>query len=722
MKKYLLAVVLGFVITVFLANTFAKATNEFVKVEKVALSNTAQRSYIVADDNTVLARLFLENREDVSLDLVPKPIQKAFIAIEDERFYEHSGVDYYGIMRALVENIKHRQVVEGGSTITQQYVKNSLGAKDQTITRKIREAVVAARLEKKYKKDEILEAYLNTIYFGQGAYGIEAAAEVFFAKKAPNLTLAEGALLAGVTKSPTHLSPYTHPEKAHARQGLVLDNMVRQGYITEAEAEAAKNEYPKLASLKREQVIAPYFVEYVKKILIDKYGVEKVFKGGLKVYTSLNIEAQKTAEDAIAKKLYERKDPDAALVSLRPKTGHIIAMVGGRNFDNLKYNLATQGKRQPGSAFKPFVLVTALKQGIKPTDTFNSSSPQAICISKSRYAKPWIVHNSEGKGYGSMPLREATVHSVNAVYANLTVKIGADKVAETAQQMGIETPIQPFPSIGIGGLTVGVSPLEMASAYGTLANLGLRVKPQPIIKIVDFKGNVIDQPKPETSRAISGEVAYQAIDIMKGVIARGTATRANIGRPAAGKTGTNGQYRDAWFVGFTPDLATSVWMGYHDAQISMYNVHGSRGFGGIIPASIWHDFMSFALKDTPARDFPRPGTTGNKDENSESVKSDSSDESGTYSKQNKRRRRSSQEGNRSRTPQQITPQTAPQAVQEPTPQTTPRPVPQTTPPTTPPTAPPASVTPPTQRNPAPPPSNNPSPTNQGQRGSADDRD
>lgn len=590
----------------FLANSFADEVNEYVKVEKNAMAKSAQRSFILADDGTVLARLYMENREDIPLDQIPEHVQEAFIAIEDERFYEHEGVDYYGITRAAVTNVKNQKIVEGGSTITQQYVKNSVGERDRTFTRKIKEAVMALRLEQQYSKKEILEAYLNTIYFGHGAYGVEAAAEKFFGKKASELTVAEGALLAGVTKAPFDFSPYRNPDKAFSRQVLVIDQMARLGYITKEEAELAKSTRPNLKPLEEEQIIAPYFVEHVKQDLIKKYGVQKVFKGGLRIHTTLNVKAQKNAEEAIARELDRADDPQAALVSINPKNGHIVAMVGGRDFQNVKYNLATQGKRQPGSSFKMFVLVTALMQGISPDDTFNSSSPQAIRISDNPRDKPWIVRNCEGGGYGMMKLRDATVKSVNAVYANVTMRVGPENIAKTAHAMGIKTKIDHYPSIGIGGLTIGVSPLEMASAYGTLANQGVHVEPVAVTKITDAEGHVIEEFQPVSSQAIDRNVANQATDILQGVIQRGTATRANIGRPAAGKTGTNQLYRDAWFVGYTPSLVTAVWMGHPEAQISMYNVHGSRGFGGIIPAKIWNHYMKNTLRGTPIEHFANP--------------------------------------------------------------------------------------------------------------------
>ncbi|MBE0448493.1 MAG: PBP1A family penicillin-binding protein [Actinobacteria bacterium] len=601
MKRFLLAVLSGLLITILLANTFASEASEFVGDEKETLIRSAQRSYIYANDGkTILARLYLENREDVPLDNVPQHVQEAVIAIEDERYYEHNGVDYYGIARALLANLKSHRIVEGGSTITQQYIKNTIGSKDKTLTRKLEEAIVAYRLEKKYSKKQILEAYLNTIYFGQGAYGIEAAAEVFFGKKAHELTLSEGALLAGLTKSPLRLSPYYNPDRAFKRQAVVLNRMVNLGFITEEEAEEAKKERPKIMPRKNEEVIAPYFVEYVKQMLIKEYGVDKVFRGGLRIHTTLNVGAQRNAERAISTTLNRKNDPEAALVSIDPRNGHIIAMVGGRDFENIKYNLAVQGKRQPGSSFKAFVLVTALEQGYKPEDTFKCSSVIYIPGLK----KPWKVRG--GSSGGTMTLRQGTVKSVNTFYANTIMVVGPKNVANTAHKMGIKTPIDPIPPIALGGLTIGVSPLEMASAYGTLANSGIHVEPTPVNRIEDFDGNVIKEVTPEGKQVIDKQVAYLATDVLQGVIQRGTATRANIGRPAAGKTGTNAQFRDAWFIGYTPNMVTAVWMGYPQAQISMHNVHGSRGFGGIIPATIWQKYMSSTLRGTQVLDFPKP--------------------------------------------------------------------------------------------------------------------
>jgi penicillin-binding protein 1A len=667
LKKYFFLILLGFFLTVFLADSFAGEADQFTKVENLGITQTAQRSYVMADNGTVLARLYLENREDVPLSKVPNHVQQAFVAIEDERYYEHHGVDYYGIARALVTDIKSGKVVEGGSTITQQYVKNSIGEKDRTVTRKLREVFLASKLEQKYSKRKILEAYLNTIYFGQGAYGIEAASEVFFDKKVSSLSLAEGALLAGVTKSPEYFSPYTNPEHAYERQRIVLDKMVKLHMITPEMADAAKQTKPRLTALKSETIICPHFVEYVKKELIDHYGVDKVFKGGLRVYTTLNLRAQHIAENAIDNELYYKHDPEAALVSINPKNGHIVAMAGGRNFSTLKYNLATQGKRQPGSSFKTFVLVTALKQGYSPNDMFDGSSPQAIRIGG---PNPWIVHNCEGESSGDITLRDATVHSINAVYARLTVKVGPKNVWRTAHAMGITTYNHPYPSMGIGGLTVGVSPLEMASAYATLANGGIYIKPVAISSILDPNGDLFAQAMPSRSRAISPQVAAEAIDILRGVITRGTGTAADIGRPAAGKTGTNEEYRDAWFVGFTPNLATAVWMGYPQAQVSMYDVHGNRAYGGIIPASIWERYMKRVLVDTPASSFPEP--KGAWDSRSHSDKSSINADNKNYSGGPRKSRRRSlhnqwnqQQGQQQSTTTQDTSWQTPQTTQAP---------------------------------------------------------
>jgi penicillin-binding protein 1A len=610
-KNISIAVALTFGLLIFTgASVIGKTAADLIKKPIGKLPPKAERTILFDAKGRPFASLFAENREAIPLKKIPRHVREAVIAIEDERFYKHHGVDFKGIARAILVNLRYGKVVEGGSTITQQYIKNTFVGKEKTLERKIREVVLAYKLERQYPKNKILESYLNTVYFGHGAYGIEAAAEKFFGKKAQELSLAEGAMLAGLPKSPLRFSPYYYPKTAKKRQERVLRKMVELGYISASEAKVAAAQPLNLQPLKsEEQMIAPYFVEYVKQELINKYGVNKVFKGGLKVYTTLDLKMQKAAERAIKTTLNRSRDPSTAIVALDPKTGFIKALVGGRDFQKQKYNLAVQGRRQPGSAFKTFVLVAALSKGISPTRTYNGGSPRIIpIVGKDERGnwwrgEDWVVRNYGGQSYGSLTVREATIKSVNAVYAQLIMDVGPKNVVKIAKKMGIASPIEPHPAIAIGGLTVGVSPLDMATAYATLASGGIRHKPIAILQVKDKEGNILETNKPKGKRAIPSWVAGETTKILQDVIRRGTGRRANIGRPAAGKTGTTQNYQDAWFIGYTPDLVAAVWVGYPKAQIPMRAVHGRRVSGGTFPALIWHKFMKEALKNIPKHNF-----------------------------------------------------------------------------------------------------------------------
>lgn len=567
---------------------------------------SAQTSKIYASDGTLLADFFAEqNRVLIPLSDISLHLQHAVVAIEDERFYEHQGVDLKAIARALYINLRSGRVVEGGSTISQQYVKNSFVTPEKTMSRKIKEAVLAYQLEKTFSKKKILEKYLNTIYFGQSVYGTQTAAQFYFGKDAKDLNLEDSALLAGLIRSPGRYSPLTEPEKALARRNTVLRRMAELGFITEDEAQVTMALPLKISPRSLQKVTAaPYFVEYIKQSLIDKFGANMVFKGGLRVYTTLDPKMQQAAEEAIAKVLDKPDDPSAALVALEPRTGYIRALVGGKDFNTQKFNLAVQGHRQAGSAFKTFVLAAAIDQGTSP-DKVYQSSPVTIKLP----IKNWEVHNyTEGSGGEPMTVREGTVRSVNAVYARLVMDVGVENVVEIAKKMGIVTPLDPYPAIALGGLRIGVSPLEMASAYGTLANEGKHVKPVAIIKVTNASGELLFKAKREETQAMDSSVAYMVTDILQDVIKYGTGTRANIGRPAAGKTGTTQNYRDAWFAGYTPDMAAAVWVGHPQGQISMNRVHGIRVAGGTFPAQIWARFMHRALEDVPPSDFLIPET------------------------------------------------------------------------------------------------------------------
>jgi len=588
----------------------ASCAKELPRLENQTVNRRAQTSKIYAADGTLLTDFYAEqNRVEIPLSEIPESIQAATISIEDRRFFQHKGVDVEAIVRAFVTDIQKGRIEEGGSTITQQYVKSTFLTPEKTITRKIKEAALAYQVEKKYTKKKILEKYLNTIYFGHSCYGVETTAEVFFGKRAKDLTLAESALLAGLIQSPNRYSPYSHADKAVARRAVVLRRMIESGYITQAEADAANAEPIQLKEIVQKPIPAPYFVEFIKQQILDdkSFGTtpseraNSLFKGGLRIYTTVDLKMQSDAETAVASMLNRPDDPDASLVCIDPRSGEIKAMVGGEDFNAQKFNLAVQGHRQAGSAFKTFVLVAALKEGIPPSKTYSAGT-----FTVELPGKDWTVTNYSKQSYGSMTVREGTIHSVNCVYARMIMDVGPQKVADIAKQMGIVTPLEANPAIALGGLRVGVSALEMASAYGTLANNGTFCKPLGIKKITDASGRVIQENQPEPKEILEPAIAYESTNILKDVIKFGTGRLANIGRPAAGKTGTTNDYKDAWFVGYTPDLVASVWVGHADKLVPMTNVHGIRVAGGTFPAQIWAKFMSKALENTPPSEFAVP--------------------------------------------------------------------------------------------------------------------
>ncbi len=562
-----------------------------------------QSSVILDRKGRVLAKLYAEeNRSDKKLADIPPLLRRAAIATEDKRFYEHTGVDPLGIARAVVTDIALRKKAQGGSTITQQYVKQAFVTDEKTLKRKVMEAMLANRIEKRHSKDEILELYLNTIYFGHGSYGVESAARAYFGKGVEEITLPEAAMIAGVIKSPGRYSPYLDPEAAKRRRDTVLGQMLDQGYITASEHEEAVTSPIKTTGLKRTATRAPYFVEWIKAQLAEKYGQDRLYRGGLRVKTTLDMKMQTSAEKSIAAVLNRKNDPSAAIVSIRPGTGEVLAMVGGRDFKTQQFNAAVQGAgRQPGSAFKPFVLTTALTKGVSPSAAFESG-PVKLRVGD----ETWSVTGAHGGRKGPMRLREATEQSVNSVFAQLILDVTPEEVVKTAERMGLPGDITPVPAIALGGLETGVTPLEMANAYATLAAEGQVSTPFGISEVKDSEGKVIFSAKRKSKEALDPAVAYLTTDLLKGVITRGTGTAAAIGRPAAGKTGTTQENRDAWFVGYTPQLATAVWMGYPEGAKAMNNVHGQQVTGGSFPAQIWARFMKAALSGQPVLKFEKP--------------------------------------------------------------------------------------------------------------------
>ena len=540
-----------------------------------------------------------ENRMPVKIHQIPKDLQHAFIAVEDNRFYEHSGIDPKGILRALWANISGRTISEGGSTITQQLAKNAYLTQDRTWRRKVQEMFLALQLERQYTKQEILEFYLNQIYFGQGAYGVQAAAKTYFGKNVEDLTLSESAMLAGIPKSPNYYSPFNNLQAAQDRKGIVLDQMVKYGYIKKSAAIEAKHNVPTLVPPSQiDYHEAAYFVDYVTQLLVDRYGADAVYKDGLKIYTTLDMDMQHAAEAAMQHLPdYFTDDsgivqPQGALVAIDPKTGYIKAMVGGRGTD--QFNRATMAERQPGSAFKPFVFAAALENKFSAS-TLIDDSPIKV--------GDWEPQNYNRNFNGKVPLRYVAEQSLNVPTVKVAQKVGIDTTINYAQEMGISTFVLDGPqndrnlATALGGLTKGVTPLELTSAYGTFANNGVHVAAVAIIRVLDRNGQILDETEPDMRAVISEESAAELTGMLEGVIIKGTGTRANIGRPAAGKTGTTSDYHDAWFVGYTPDLVAGVWIG-NDNNTSL----GGMG-GGNDPAQIWRIFMMDALASTPVHDF-----------------------------------------------------------------------------------------------------------------------
>ena len=536
----------------------------------------------------------------VKIDKIPEHLKDAFIAVEDVRFYEHAGVDPKGIMRAVIANITNKGVSEGGSTITQQLAKNAYLTQDRTLKRKVQEVFLALQLERKYTKDEILELYLNQIYFGQGAYGVQAAAKTYFGKNVEDLDLNECAMLAGIPKSPNYFSPLNNLKAAQERKGVVLDQMSKYGYISSSTAAKTKAENLNLVKSQpqSDNHFASYFIDYVTQQMIEKYGADAVYQEGLKIYTTLDKDMQQAAEAAMQNlPNYStdgsgNKQPQGALVAIEPSTGYIKAMVGGRGTD--QFNRATMAERQPGSAFKPFVFAAALENGLTPSSTVED---KPINIGG------WQPQNYSRNFSGTVTMRYVAEQSLNVPTVRIAQEVGMDKIIYLAEKMGISTFVKEGAAndmnyaVTIGGMTKGVTPLEMTSAYGTFANDGVHVAPVAIVKVVNQKGEVLEEAHPKSEQAIKKTSANELTSMLMGVIARGTGTGANIGRPAAGKTGTTDNYQDAWFVGYVPDLVAGVWVGCDD------NSRMGNMTGGTTPAAIWKAFMSKAVQSMPNKNF-----------------------------------------------------------------------------------------------------------------------
>jgi penicillin-binding protein 1A len=594
-----------------------------------------QTSRLYAADGRFVAEIGLERRTLIKLDQIPKQVQSAFIAIEDKRFYSHGGIDYWRIIGAGLANLRARGISQGFSTITMQLARNlfpeAINYRERTISRKLREAKVALAIEAKYSKDRILELYLNQIYLGNGAYGVETASHRYFGKSVRELNVAEAAILAALPKGPERYNPRRYPERAVQRRNTVLELMRRAGTISNADASLARA-YPLRLARRRGGTgeTAPYFVEYVRRLLDEKFG-KQLYEQGLKVYTTLDLDLQGSAERALDRQLravesgqygafahrtYESyiarassgtTDESAvspylqgAFIALDPRTGGLRALVGGRDFDDSKFDRATQALRQPGSTFKPIVYATAIQSG-RPPSYIVDDSP--IEVPQLDSTKPWIPQNYDLKFLGPMTMRHGFFDSRNLIAIRVGMEVGEQSVVEMAKRFGITTPVPPYPSIHIG--SADVYPLEMVTAYSVFANLGWRVSPMPITRVENEKGEVVWRPEPAIEQVLSRPEAWLMVDMMKDVIRKGTAA-GSVGQyfhfPAGGKTGTTNDGGDVWFIGYTADLVAGVWMGLDRPQKIMANAQGGR-----LAAPAWTSFMREVYERKPAPpDWPRP--------------------------------------------------------------------------------------------------------------------
>lgn len=673
---------------------------------------------VYSNDNRIIGEFYIEKRVLVPLRSIPLYLKEAVIAVEDDRFYSHKGLDYKGILRALWVNLISLDIRQGGSTITQQLARSLFLSPEQNIMRKIREAILSRRIENVLTKDEILELYLNQIYFGRGAYGVQAAAFLYFGKDVKDLTISESALLAGIIRSPAEYSPYAHPERAKVRQKVVLKRMLDEGYIADAQYKKAYKSDIYLKKPEKIEELAPYFVEYIRQYLVSKYGAEKVYKGGLNIYTTIDYDLQRAAtmavkeglraldkrqgyrgpvehksrseikewlegdrgslaqsdilpgdilegivievgddfatvkagrligkisiedmvwarkrrsgagfrkvsytEDATVKdilsvgdvvyvKVISIKDDnttifaleqeplvEGALLSIDPMIGYVKAMVGGYDFKRSEFNRAIQARRQPGSAFKPFVYGAAIDRGLTPATVIEDSP---IRYSMPGWDKDWTPENYDGKFYGPMTLRDALAYSRNVVTIKLAAKIGIDNVISFARQVGIKGNLERNLSLALG--SSGLSLMELTSAYGVFANQGVRVEPVFIKYITDSSGMVLERSNQVAQEVLSRQTAYILTSMMEDVIQKGTGRSARVlGRPLAGKTGTTNDFTDAWFVGYAPDLVTGTWVGFDDVKTLG---HGEAGARAALP--IWTSYMATALGHIPPMVFPIP--------------------------------------------------------------------------------------------------------------------
>ncbi|MDA8131364.1 MAG: transglycosylase domain-containing protein [Elusimicrobia bacterium] len=637
-----------------------KILSDIPSVDKLDEYTPSLTTYVYDINNNVIAEFSVEKRAILPLNKIPVDMQNAVIAMEDQNFFRHWGISPRGIARALMRDILHRRTAQGGSTLTQQLSKNIFLERSKTITRKIKEMVLALQIERNFSKQEILALYLNQIYFGSGVYGVQSAARLYFGKDVSEMTLGECALLTGLIPNPARFSPFAHPDTARLRRRLVLQRMKDEGYVTAEEVKTAEAEPIPDEKFSMHSGHAAYFVEYIRQQLEPKYGTAQLWKGGMKIYTTLDLSMQIPAEEGMERNLakYDQVAADAraaqqkaeqeedkekgaedeegkdtaaassatlqgAFVILDTKTGAIKAMIGGRDFQTTKFNRVTQAARQAGSTFKPFVWMSALLSGYTPASMIEDSpmayyndgkdwrllegatDQYAIDLAVQPFVgnkdfQIWVPNDFDGKFLGRITLRHALEQSRNLASIYLVTHVGPTLVADVAHRAGVKHNLEAVPSIGLG--TSGVNPLEMASAFSTFANGGIHAEPFAVLRVTDNQGRVLEESVPEETEAFSPQLSYVLVNMMKGVIQRGTGIKAStLKRPLAGKTGTSQDAKDMWFIGMTPDLTAASWMGYDDfASIPV------KDWSSSLAVTWWTDIMASVFKNQPVRDFPVP--------------------------------------------------------------------------------------------------------------------
>src|SRR4030043_1542038 len=620
--KIYIAVAMIFIttLTVLGLTSFFYFTHDLPSIETLKNYKPSTVTKIFSDEGDVIGEYFNEKRQVIFLDRVPSFLIQAFVAGEDARFSQHKGIDYLAILRALFRNIFSGEIVQGGSTITQQVVKSLLLSPEKSYTRKIREAILAYKIEKYLTKEEILFLYLNQIYLGHGAYGVAIAAENYFGKNVEELSIAEAALLAGLPQAPSKYSPHQNPQQAKKRQIYILNRMVEEGFISSDEAiKAIQSPYLIKSKVKPFVEKAPHFVEHIRRYLEEKYGRDTLYKNGLQVFTTVDLNYQKTAQEALESGLKElekrQKFPpaemplnlDGALICFDIETGYVKALVGGRDYKKSQFNRTIQARRQTGSAFKPIIYASALDKGYTPTSIIVDAP-----IVFEWGNKKWKPKNFEGKFSGPTTLRNALTQSINVVTVKIAQDIGVDYIRDYAKKLGISSPLYHELSMSLG--TSSVSLFELTKAYAVFANQGRSFKPIFIKKILDRDGILLEENLPPfyfeefsaEEQAITPQTAFLITYLMEGVVQHGTGWRArSLGRPTAGKTGTTEQFLDAWFIGYTPELITGVWVGFDDEKSLGDDETGARA-----ASPIWVAFMSKILKDKPKKDFPVPEGIG----------------------------------------------------------------------------------------------------------------